>query len=328
MVFWQIFSLIFSLLLLLSNTAQADEAEEQMQRGLRSEQSLDFSSAEAAYAKVVELRPSASFAHRARIRLEDLRAHSEGGYEPLRQLEALRRSHRASDPAELEAFWGEVQRFPSGRVRAESLLLLSEGWGPRLKLYGKSIESASKLVREQKIDRPLRVRGLEIWVDSLLSMGRREEALAVLSEFPGLAPMLERRIFVERRRDRMDRGAQVILAVFSGVLVVSIWRLRRSGARIISLVKAPTSFVVVSLLVFGGGWLTLWFDPSLSVRPFVLLGAGVWGIDRSVALGREALGQQKVRRWLLMGLGITSVMAWAYLSLRFSDPLYLASFGL
>jgi hypothetical protein len=300
-----------------------------MSRATQAEQSLDFAAAEAAYARVLELRPSASFAHRARIRLDDLRAHAEGDYAPLKRLEEVRRSpQRASDPAVLAALFEEVRRFPPGKVRVEALLLVAEGFSQRVHSPERAIAPAALLVRDAAVDRPLRARALELLVESHLALGQRAEAAAVLAEFPGLAPALERRLAVERRRQRLTWVSAGGLTALGLVSLRSLWKLRGRPGKVGRLLRAPTSLATVALLVSGGFLLTHFYDESLSLRPFVLLGAGVWLVDRSVAVAREAAGEARGRRAALGALGVLGVLAVAFLALLLSDPLYLESFGL
>jgi hypothetical protein len=94
------------------------------------------------------------------------------------------------------------------------------------------------------------------------------------------------------------------------------------------LLVSPTSLATVALLVAGGASLTALYDESLSLRPFLLLGAGVLLVDRGTALAREALARSPRARAALATMAIASVLALAYLALLVSDPLYLESFGL
>ena len=313
-------------LVTLASPGWADEASELMSKATQAEQSLDFAAAEAAYARVLELRPSASFAHRARIRLDDLRAHAEGGYVPLRRLEEVRRlPQRASDPAALAALFDEAQQFPPGRVRADALLLVAEGFGQRVRSPERVLAPASLLVRDATVDRPLRAHALELLVEAHLALGQRAQAAAVLAEFPGLTPALERRLATEQRRQRLTLASGGALSALGVVLLLSLGRLRGRLGRVGRLLLAPTSLATVALLVGGGVFLAHSYEESLSLRPFVLLGAGVWLVDRSVAVGREAVGTTRGRRAALGALGVLGV---AFLALLASDPLYLESFGL
>ena len=323
---------IFFLLLvfLWPAAARADEAEALFQQALQAEQSLDFSAADAAYGRSLELRPSAPFAHRARIRLTDLRAHGEGGYAPLRRLEEVRRSQqKASDPAALTALFEDAQRFPPGRVKAEALLLIAEAFGRRLQLPAQAIPPASLLARDPSVDRPLRTQGLVVLVEAHLALGQQAQAAAVLAEFPGLAPALERRLKLERRRHQFTLAATGTLAAMALLLIASLVALRgRLGTVLRRLLVSPTSLATVALLVAGGASLTALYDESLSLRPFLLLGAGVLLVDRGTALAREALARSPRARAALATMAIASVLALAYLALLVSDPLYLESFGL
>ncbi|MCS6900384.1 MAG: hypothetical protein RMJ98_11995 [Myxococcales bacterium] len=322
-------SLLVLCLTTLVSPVQADETSELMMQATQAEQSLDFAAAEAAYTKILELRPSGSFAHRARIRLEHLRAHAEGGYAPLKHLEEVRRVPRlASDPEALAALFEEAQRFPPGKVRTEALLLVAEGFGQRLRRSEQALAPASMLLRDPQVDRPLRAHALKLMVEAHLALGQKAQAAAVVAEFPGLAPVLERRLAVDRRRHLLFNASIGCLAVLGAILVVSLGKLRGRLWFLRRIFLSATSLSTVALLGSVGSWLTYWYDESLSLRPFWLLGAGVWMVDRSVAVGREAVGRTKGARMVLGGLGVLGVLAVAFLALFLSDPLYLESFGL
>jgi hypothetical protein len=313
-----------------ARAARADEAEDLFRAGLQAEQRLEFAAADDAYARALALRPSASFAHRARIRLDDLRGHAEGGYAPLARLESVRRSRELlADPQALEALHQEARAFPTGRVQAEALLLVAEAFTHRLNDPQRALAPASLLVNTTSLDRPLRARGLDLLVESHRALGQPDRARAALTAHPGLSPALERETLASDRRERLRRVALAVSAALGLAALLSLWKLRRMEFSYFRrLLLAPTSLAVGVFISLGGVGLAWLFDESLSLRPFVLLGPAVVAVDRSVALASQAHGSARPARVALALLGVSAVAAAAFLILLTSDPSYLASFGL
>lgn len=321
--------------------ARADEAEDAFAAALQAEQRLAFAEAVVGYDRALQLRPSASFAHRARIRRDDLRDHAEGNFEPLVALERVRRSPPlASDPVELQRLLDAAMTFPHGRVRAEALLLVAEAFGRRLGAPERAILPAQTLAEETRFDRPLRARGLELWVGALDALRRGTEASAALRKYPGLSPSLERRHATERRRAQIERAASAVAVALLAADVVALgWLLRRAARRRAlpeargarpdpGLLWAPTTWLTAVTISLGGAAFAYLYDPSLSARPFLLLGVGVALVDRSAALWRHALGFTRAARLLSVAGGLLGVVAAALLALLHSDPAFLDSFGL
>jgi hypothetical protein len=92
--------------------------------------------------------------------------------------------------------------------------------------------------------------------------------------------------------------------------------------------RAPVPPLVAVLISALGALLANAFDPSITSRPFVLLGAGVLLVDRSVVLLRASLGDGRVTRALVATGGLLAVLMAAILALAWSDPIFIESFGL
>ncbi len=316
-------------LVLVASSALADEAESLFRQAQQAEKSLDFGAALAAYDRALELRPSASFALRARIRRDDLVAHREGDFAPLRHLEQVRRSSAlASDPAALDSLLTDARGFPAGRVQAESLLLIAEAYTHRVHDPQRAIEPAS-LLASGPFDRVLRARGLTLLIEAHEALGQTSAARAAAAAHPGLAPELEDRWRTDSRRRALGLAARVTVALAGALLLAALVKLRRQlGSLVRPWLGSTTSLAVSAAVVGGGVALVRLFDESLSVRPFVLLGVGVWLADRAAFAWRRAFGSSRPVRVALAVIGVATVGAVAALSLLLSDPAYLQSFGL
>jgi hypothetical protein len=317
--------------LVLAAPLQADDAADAtaaMQEAVAAETSLDFPRALAGYERALRLRPSASFAVKARVRAEDLRAHAEGDFAPLVRLETTRRSSRAlADPAALDALLEAARSFPPGKVRSEAFLLVAEASGRRLQ-PARSAAAARALLEDPTADASSRGQALPLLLDALRATGDRAGEREALSRYGSLAPALVQQQTVVDRRARLVAGARAALVVVGAADVAALalgLRRRRPLGR---LLRAPASVAVALVVALGGGLFAWLFDPSLSLRPFGLLGAGILLVDRSVALWILALGGARWARGVALALGLVAIAVVALLSLLWSDPALLESFGL
>ena len=312
-------------------SARADESEDAYREGQEAESRLDLGRALTAYDRALALRPSASFALRARTRADDLRAHSEGGFEPLIRLERVRRDPvAASDPVVLGALYDAARTFPAGRVRAETLMLVAEGFARRVRDPARAIPAALAVVSDPSNDRNTRALALALLVDSYTATGDLAAARRVAVEFRAVAPALAQKVEREGRRVGLERGAAggvsllLLLAVASAIRVA-----RRDGvSRLVGFVRAPVPVMVSAIIAVVGAGIASAFDPSITVRPFLLLGAGVLLVDRSVVLIRASTGDGRVARALVATGGLLAVAMAAILALAWSDPIFIESFGL
>jgi hypothetical protein len=318
-------------LLLGPGTALADEAEDAFREGQEAESRLDLGKALAAYDRALALRPSASFALRARTRAEDLRGHSEGGFEPLVRLERVRRDPvAASDATALGELYEAARAFPPGRVRAESLMLVAEGFARRAHLPERAIAPAKAVALDPTLDRNTRALALGLLVDSYVAVGDVASARRIAVELRAVSPALARKVEREGRRVGLERAAEGGLGLMLLLGGGSAARVaRRDGVgRVLRLMRAPVPPLVAVLISALGALLANAFDPSITSRPFVLLGAGVLLVDRSVVLLRASLGDGRVTRALVATGGLLAVLMAAILALAWSDPIFIESFGL
>jgi hypothetical protein len=317
--------------LALGGPARADEADDVYRAASRAEEERRYAEALEGYRRALALRPSASFAIRARIRADDLAAHAEGDFRPLQRLDAVRRDpHATSDRASLSSLMADARQFPPGRVRGEAFLLVAEGFLRRLHLPELALEPATLLADDPSFDRVTRRQGLAMWVDALEAMGHVEEARRVGASHAALSPELAQRKLNEGRRVVLGRVAQAALGLILGAASFAAFRLRQRG-RLGAVARRLVSFssLIAALAVAGGGALVSWlYDPTTSVRPFVLLGGLVLLVDRAVALFRAGTGDRGGPRAIALFGGLLGVAAAAILALLWSDPAFLTSFGL
>jgi hypothetical protein len=317
-------------LILLAAPLRADDAADAataMQEALAAEVSLDFPRALAGYERSLRLRPSASFSVKARVRADDLRAHAEGNFAPLARLETTRRSARAlADPVALDALLEEARAFPPGKVRSEAFLLVAEAFGRRLQRPDRAQVAARALLDDPAAEATLKGQALPLLLDALAAAGDAAGERGALSRYGYLSPPLVARQSVVDRRGRLIRGAQ---GVFGGVLVADLAALFLRRSRVtMRLLRAPASLGLALVVALGGSLFAWLFDPSLSLRPFGLLGAGILLVDRSVALWVMALGGGRWARGGALVAGLVAIAAVTLLSLLWSDPALLESFGL
>ena len=311
--------------------ALADEADDAFAEGVAAEASYDFAHALGAYERAIVLRPSASFALRARTRAEELHLHAEGAFVPLAVLERVRRDPaKSSDPTALDGLYGEVRTFPPGRVRTEALLLIAEGFARRVRAPARAIAPAQAIVADPAIDRVTRSLALAILVDAELALGETSTARRIAAENRALSPLLAQRMEQRGRRAVLVVGAEIGLAALAfAALGCGVWRARRDGfARLGRVLRAPISVAVAAIVALGGAVIANAYDESITVRPFFLLGAGILVIDRGVAVVRDALGAGTRERALAATGGLLAVAMAAILALAWSDPAFIESFGL
>ncbi len=303
----------------LASAARADAADDEFAAAVDAEARLELSRAVDGYRAALRARPSASFALRARARLDDLEARGEGDYAPLAALLRVRRDPaRASDPGELRALLRLSETFPPGLVRQETWLLTAEGLTRRAGLPGEGLPPAMKLLSDERAPVVLRAAALSVAVASKQALGDHAGAAALARAHRALSPVIAARFDRDDRRARLRHLALAVLAVTG---VAGAWGLARAGRS----AARPGLRALTFLLVAASSALVLHlYDTALSPRPFLLLAAGGLLVERAVSAARAA-GAPRVG---LLTLGVGAVLALAYLSLASAEADLLGDFGL
>jgi hypothetical protein len=172
--------------------------------------------------RAMDLAPSAAFIPKARARAQTLREHSEGGFVPFTELEAMRANRAAADdPAALEAFAAKAATFPPGPVRGEARMLVAEAYVGRLHRPADAAPLLEKVASDASAD-PLTARlALDMLVDVHLTLGDLDAAGAAVQRHAALAePSLVKRVTTLVRRRALHRAA-LGLVVGAGTLILS-----------------------------------------------------------------------------------------------------------
>lgn len=294
---------------------------------------MRFAEAMRIYEELLRLAPTYSKAPRARARLADLRAHSEGDFAPLQRLETVRRDPALSSDADaIAALERDADSFPPGRVRAEARLLCGTAWLGRLEAPSRAIPPLTAVLADESADLLLRRLALSQLVEARRALGDISGAVADVDAHPELLPALRDTVYREARRVWIRRGAIVIVACTFAIGSAALIRLARaSGLRAMAKIAIRPLSVVFALWLGGiGALLARGYDAS-DPRPFLFLGFAVLLVDIAArawsAAVRRGLGL-RVGPALRATLCVASVIAAAFLSLDASDVAYLDSFGL
>ncbi len=292
------------------------------------ERALDFDRALAAYRRAFAFDPSGPLAAAARTRAEALEALGEGGFGPLRALEALRGDPARLASAEaLEAFAREAEAFAPGPVRDEGRLLAAEALIRRLG----AARPGSALARAVAADRTsapsARAQAASLALVAEASLGGDASAARLAREYESLVPGEGRR-YARRAWWRRGRAASfgALGALALAALVAAPGAAARAGTgglRAYASARLPS--LIAGALVAAGAALAAWQSPGASPEPFVILGASVVAVDAAVALVRRRWAGAAWGRPLSLALGLAGVAAAAYLALAWRDPLYLES---
>jgi hypothetical protein len=295
--------------------------------GATEDEALDFPRALEAYRASVARDPSSRYAARALARAEELAAHGEGDFVPLRRLERVRRDPRvANDPRELEGLEREAQTFPPGRVRAEARFLVGEAWLGRMDRPRDALRVFRLLATDPHADPDLRDIAGARMLDARRILGEAAEAVEDLRAVQS-SQELQAQARVLARRGTLHRVALGVLALAFLLGVAALATAARNGRmrEVLRAWRRPLPWVHLGLLGLGGGALARTFDEH-DPGPFHALGAG------SLAL------YLLLSAWAVVGarrgaparalVGALSVLALSYLVMEQLDPRMLEGIGL
>jgi hypothetical protein len=244
-------------------------------RGVIAERRLAFAEAVAEYTQSVARDPGGRYAARASARIEYLRAHAEGNFVPLQQLERIRGdTTRASDPTAIAELARAAETFPPGPVRAEARLLVAQAYVGRLHRPADAAPVLAALARDPSTAPDLRRIATEMLARVREERGEFAIALRELTDLHAPEPVVTR---VRRRLRRawMYRAAWVSIALVALAGVVSILRIarRKRLGELIAAWRRPLPLAHLAMLSLGGALLAHSYEEH-DMRPFFGFGAG------------------------------------------------------
>lgn len=294
---------------------------------------LRFADALAAYEEAATRDPTAPFAPTARVRAADLRAHSEGGFEPLAALEAVRRDPTKNRSREaIEDLERATRTFPEGRVRSEALLVVAQAYAHVFEDPTHAIAALEPVLADAHAERTTRTLALSELVAQHRQLGDLGGALTAVERAPDLLPTLTLEVRAEVRRVKLAKacaaalGALVLAALWGGVRGI-----RRLGdaRKLAPLVLRPGALAFAFYLGAAGALFVRFQGGEGDPMPFLGLGLGV--AFTSILVRLWSAGDSHVSRpraALRASLGAFAVVAVAYLILWRASPDYLKPLGL
>ncbi len=302
-------------------------AQAHYQLGGMDEKDLAFANALAQYQAAITASPSFRYAQRAHTRIDALRAHSEGGFAPLRRLEKVRRDPQAtSDPAAIDALARDADTFPDGPCRAEARMLAAEAYLSRLDRPADGMRELDLVSADASADRILRAEASSRLVNLRVAAGdlagARVAAARIAASDPSLLAKVKR---LERRRvlGWIAVALLAALAAFSGVAVAR----KHRG------VAAPVRAFLPLALAYGlylacvGAVLVTRYEKGHAL-PFFAFGGSAIAIALIARAWSAAGSPRTAARVFRALLASGAVVGAAFLLLRSIDAHYLDGFGL
>jgi tetratricopeptide (TPR) repeat protein len=299
-------------------------------RATKLDESFDFRAALELYDLVRTRYPSSRDAPQAEARAAELRAHSQGDFEPLKRLERVKRDPAlASSREAIDALVRDAEGFPPGRVRIEAWSLAAEAYARRLGQPELALPLYERIVDEAKDD-PVSVRHAA------------REAIAILTargDFDRARDVARRAHDPKLQADvaRVVRRRQLHLAcIFVLVCAVAMagaaWAAAARAGAIMRVLGAAKKIAPLALgyaaYVGGVGALLATSYEGGTMRPFVLFGVALGPVLLFArawsAAGRATRGARAGRA----AVCAAAALATAFLLLESVDVAYLEGLGL
>lgn len=297
------------------------------------EKEMRFAEALAGYEEAEKADPRAPFAPVCHARALELLARSEGNFEPLARLSAVRR-----DPAknrnrkEIAALEEELARFPDGRVRSEARLVVAESYSNVFDEPDRAIALLEAILEDRFADKSTRTLAMGEAVALFKVKGDVDGARRAVERDPTLLPSLTREVrrLVLRRSIAFGCGLWVMALVVLGA-AGAIQAARRLGdvRKLVPLLVRRGEVAFAFYVGAGGAIFVRLHGQGGDPLPFLGLGLGLF--VAFVSARAWALGQTRPNRVLgairagAAGLG---VLAAAYWILWQVNGDYLAPLGL
>jgi hypothetical protein len=297
--------------------AAAEEADE----------ARSFALALTRYEEARALDPGSPHAPRAEARAALLRAHSEGAFGPLSELERIRRDPAlASDPRAIDELVAHADRFPPGPVRIEVWVMAAEAYERRLARPAEAGALLRRVLADPLTDPVLARKAARDLVTARLAAHDLRGAEAVLRlAGPGADPALGRDIRRLRRRTWLHYTSTFALGA-----VAILAAARRGEASRAFGALARTWKVAIGYAVYvaaGGALLASGYEQG-TARPFLWYGAALVPIFFVARLWGAAGGTSRVARAGRAFLCGASAAGAALLVLEGVDPTFLDGMGL
>ncbi|MBL8605492.1 MAG: hypothetical protein JNK72_26410 [Myxococcales bacterium] len=290
------------------------------------DEAMAFGAALDGYRRFVALDPSSRWASRAIARIEDLEAHAEGDFAPLRALERVRRDPAlARDLDAIRRLDAESARFAPGRVRAEARYLVAEAYLERLARPDDAVRVYLALARDGATPPHLR----DLAADRLVTARQRSgDETQAAREVEGLdvdeAVRANARVLARRRALlRASVALLVALALSAAAAGVKIFRGRLKKSLVAQLARV-TPLAQLGLLTAGGGLLA-WRTDDHDPWPFLTLGLGTIGVYLAAVTLKTAGLLPRALRAAFCALAVLAV---AYLAMFLHDPQMLEGVSL
>lgn len=290
---------------------------------------LDFSQALAGYRAFVARDPGSRYVTRAQARIEDLETHAEGGFAPLRALEAVRRSEVLSnDPVALRALARSAAVWPPGPTRTEARLLVATALAGRLGQRRDALPLLRAVLSDPAATQAQRdLAAAQLVVDGSLS----DEPVEVAETLSGAVVDGEVRAEAQRlaRRARLSLVAKAIVlgfAMLAVALALVAWRHKRVG-ELVRAVKRPVPLIQLAMLCGGGAFLAKSADGHEGA-PFYVLGAGALGVYLVGTVWAVLGSQRKFASTVRAVVCVLGVLAVSFLAMESLDPMMLDGISL
>jgi hypothetical protein len=290
---------------------------------------LSFASALARYEASAARLPSSRYTPRANSRANELRTHSEGGFQPLVKLETVRRSPRlASDPAAIDGLLAASGSFPPGKVRVEARMLVLEAYRGRLGRKDEALPLLRLVVDDPKADVLTARAAASELRDAYVAKGDLAGALEIARRYRGLlAPSAERDVLRLMRRRPLRVAAWSDLALLVGLAILAAAGPARR--RVLAAVRrlAPLALAFATVAAGVAGFLASQYEQT-SPYPFATMLPAMFVIGilaRAASAGGDATAGARALR---AAIAFAAVFAAAFLLLDRMDPIYLQGFGL
>ena len=305
------------------SSARATLADDEFARAEELDAELRFGAALSAYEASLADAPNGPSAERARLRILALRAHSEGDFAPLVELEKVRGDPaRTRDAAEIDRLAHDADAFPAGLVRIEAWQLCANANAKRLGREDAALALAERILKDANADSVARTDAARLIADVAIPRGDFARADAAVST-PGALPDLRARVARLHRRHRIFVASLIIVAAWTLVTLLTTFRARRAlhvhlTRSFLALTGATAALVALSGLVASA-------YEGATALPFFILGGGLLIVALGSALSARVLPKLRVARVLASTAALVAI---AFLALYLASPDYLEDFRL
>jgi hypothetical protein len=294
---------------------------------------FELADALACYQRVYTRDPSSPLAPRSHVRADWLASHAEGAFDPLAQLERVRRDPKlADDGPTLDALVRASDAFPPGSVRVEVRMLAADAFVGRLHRHADGIALYERVVADPKSDTLTSRLAARQIVETLVADDQLDDARARAAALSNkldrayvthVAHLARRRVFVAAAE--IEIVAVALLATIAIALAGRHGRKSVLGAamrRVTPLVLAFAAYVGVA-----GGVLASKYETG-NAKPFLVFGAALFPLLLAARAWGAAGSPTRIARAGRAVACAASALGAAFVVLAYLDPAYLDGYGL